>query len=255
MVSLAGVALIILGFFLPLLTQSNPQLPPTSAPHYPVSEWEAVRAFSGNPGLFTLLGFLAALPLLGMLIVLGISVAGLFRIPLPRLILLKCAAAAWGLAFQLLFNVLVIVFFSIGNARIDIGWGFVVVLIGFMVMLVGTLHLHMIFTPLACIFLAINSVILGWLSFGSHGRLSPIVIIVLPMLFLLTVLALLVAKQWVAAAVTLPIVMVTLYGLYFLMAFVIPGVPDVTFVLLLFLLLLNGGALWLTRRFQKPLPG
>src|SRR5947209_7678426 len=198
MVSLAGVALIILGFFLPLLTQSNPQLPPTSAPHYPVSEWEAVRAFSGNPGLFTLLGFLAALPLLGMLIVLGISVAGLFRIPLPRLILLKCAAAAWGLAFQLLFNVLVIVFFSIGNARIDIGWGFVVLLIGFIVMLVGTLRLQMIFTPLACIFLAIGSVILGlgWLSVGGHG-ISPLVIIGLPMLFLLIALALLMAKQWV----------------------------------------------------------
>src|SRR5947209_5321560 len=94
MISLAGVALIILGFFLPQLTQSNPQVPGSV---HPVFEWEAVTAFFVNPGLIALLGFLAALPLLGMLIVLATSVAELFGVPLPRLVLLKCAAAAWGL--------------------------------------------------------------------------------------------------------------------------------------------------------------
>ena len=81
--------------------------------------------------------------------------------------------------------------------------------------------------------------------------MSPFVFLWLPMLFLLGEFALLLARQWVAAARILPTVLITLYSLYFLAAFVIqdfiPGVAGMTFIVLL--ILLNGGVLWLTRRF------
>src|SRR5712691_12350567 len=88
MVSLAGVALILLGFFLPVFTGSDPNIPGSA---YPTYEWQ---------DMITLVG--SFLPLLGMLIVLATSVAALFRVPLPRLVVLKRAAAAWGLAIQFL---------------------------------------------------------------------------------------------------------------------------------------------------------
>jgi hypothetical protein len=61
MISLAGVALIMPGPFLPLFTQSNPQLS-LHVPHSPVYEWQAVTFDSLNLGLAAFLGFLAALP-------------------------------------------------------------------------------------------------------------------------------------------------------------------------------------------------
>jgi hypothetical protein len=104
LVSLVGVALVLLGFFLPMFTGSNPQVPGSS---HPVYEWEFVPLSSGFP-LFALFAVLAALPLLGMLIILATSVATLFGVSLPRLLWLKRAAAAWGLAAQLLFDAFVL---------------------------------------------------------------------------------------------------------------------------------------------------
>src|SRR5258707_1234126 len=97
LVSLVGVALILLGFFLPspaigtlvsvvgvvlmllgfFLTMFNLMRYPLQGPVY---EWQ----FDGDPSnvsLTVLFGVLAALPLLGMLIVLATSVAALFRVP------------------------------------------------------------------------------------------------------------------------------------------------------------------------------
>ena len=136
MVSLAGVALILLGFFLPMFTQSNPQVPGSA---HPVYDWQAATVVSGFPVVFVLFGFLAALPVISMLIILATSIAALFHVSLPRFVLLKRGIAGWGLAIQFLFDIIVFQIFGIGYNRIDIALGFVIVLIGFIVMFVGTL--------------------------------------------------------------------------------------------------------------------
>jgi hypothetical protein len=134
-ISLAGVALIMLGFLLPMFIESNPQIPGSAHPLY---EWQVViRTFEG-PVWFALVGALAALPLLCMLIVLTTNVAMLLGVLLPRLVLLKRVAAAWGLVIQLFFDAFVFQIFIIGYGRVDIAWGFIVVLIGFMVVCVAT---------------------------------------------------------------------------------------------------------------------
>src|SRR6266849_5459466 len=140
-VSLAGVALIMPGFFLPMFTESNPQIPGSA---HPVFEWQAANVDSLNLGLTVLFGLLAALPFLGMILVLGTSLAALYRIHAPEhfihsaeIVSLRRVAAGWGLAIQLLFDVVVFQLFLIGYARIDIAWGFVVVLIGFIVTVIG----------------------------------------------------------------------------------------------------------------------
>ncbi len=233
-----------------MFTQSNPQVPGSS---HPVYEWQTVTVIDSFPGFGALLRVLAVLPLLGMLTVLATSVAALFRGLSPGLVLLKRVAAGWGLAIQFFFDILVAQIFAIGYARTDLGGGFVCVLIGFLVILVGTLRPQTIFTPLACVFLATGSVILGlgWLLYG--GFLMFPIVIWLPMMFLFGGLALLMTRQWTAVALILPIVMTALYGLYFFMSYVIRGfildVPDITFIALL--ILLNGGTLWLTRRSLK----
>ncbi|GAC1402632.1 MAG: hypothetical protein NVSMB49_18960 [Ktedonobacteraceae bacterium] len=141
MVSLVGVALLILGFCLPMFTQSNPQVPGSA---HPVYEWQVVNDDPSSVGLTALLGFLAALPLVSMLVVFGTSIEALYRIHTPdhyvhapRIVSLRGAAAVWGLAIQLLFNVFTFQLLSIGYARTDIGWGFVVILMGFIVMVIG----------------------------------------------------------------------------------------------------------------------
>ncbi len=86
-------------------------------------------------GLTAFLGFLAVLPLLSMLLILGTSSAALYRIHSPEhfihspeIVSLRRVTAGVGLAFQLLFDVLVFQIFLIGYARTDIAWGLVVVL-------------------------------------------------------------------------------------------------------------------------------
>ena len=134
MVSLVGVALIITGIFLPMFTQSNPQVAGSA---HPVYEWQTINVFS-NTGMTPVLGFLAILPLLGMLIILATSVAALFQLPLPKLVLLKRIAAGWSLGLQIVFDALIFLIFLPAYARTDIAWGFVVVLLGFSISVIGT---------------------------------------------------------------------------------------------------------------------
>jgi hypothetical protein len=134
MVSLVGVVLIITGFLLPMFTQSNPQV---AGSIHPIYEWQTINVFL-NTVMTPVLGFLAILPLLAMLIILATSVAALFQPPMPRLVLLKRIAAGWGLGLQLFFDVLIFQVFLIGYAHTDIAWGFVIVLIGFSVSVIGT---------------------------------------------------------------------------------------------------------------------
>src|SRR5437764_10739787 len=104
-VSLAGVALSIVGFFLPMFTESNPGIPGSA---HPVYEWQAVMRLASSG---VLAGSLAALSLLGVLIVLATSIAALFTVCGPRLVLLKDLAAKWGLAIQLSFDFTVLQIF------------------------------------------------------------------------------------------------------------------------------------------------
>ncbi len=131
MVSLAGVALSLVGFFLPMFTESNPGVPGSA---HPIYEWQVVMRFASSS---VLAGSLAALSLLGVLIVLATSVTTLFAVCGPRLVLLKDLAAKWGLAIQLSFDFTVLQLLSIGSARLEIAWGFVVLLIGF-IMIFGS---------------------------------------------------------------------------------------------------------------------
>ncbi len=140
LVSLAGVALIILGFLLPMFTQSNPQVPGSA---HGVYEWQAIN-LSSNLIVTALFASLAALPLLGMLIVCGTSVAALYLLHSPGhfihsspIVSLRRAAAGWGVGIQLLFDVLVFQLSLVGYARTDIAWGFVVVLVGFSISVIG----------------------------------------------------------------------------------------------------------------------
>lgn len=252
MVSLAGVALCLVGLFLPMLTESNPAAQGSAHPLY---EWQVVMRLASSS---LLAGSLAALSLLAVLIVLATSVAALFTVFGPRLVLLKDLAAKWGLAIQLSFAFTVLQILSIGSARIEIAWGFVVVLIGFMVIFVSAVRLQTAFTPLTCLLLAIGSVILGlaWVFFDFFAGMAVIdVYSWLPLLVLLGVIALLMTEQWATTALTIPLVIVALYGLYYLLLVIgsIALIPASIIVptVIIFLILLNGSVFWFTRRLLK----
>src|SRR6266480_4336254 len=251
-VSLAGVALSIVGFFLPMFAESNPGVPGSA---HPVYEWQVVMRLASSS---VLAGSFAAPSLLGVLIVLATSVAAFFTVLGPRLALLKDLAAKWGLAIQLSFDFTALQILSIASARIDIAWGFVVLLIGFMVIFVSEVRLQTTFTPLTCVLLAIGSIILGleWVFFDFFVGMVVIDLYTwLPLIVLLGVVALLMTKQWATTALTIPRVIVSLYGLYYLLLVIgsIASIPASIIVptVIVFLILLNGSVIWLTRRVLK----
>ncbi len=114
-----------------------------------------------------------------------------------------------------------------------------------------------IFTILAVLSLTFGSLILSLSLFGANSLAvqgSVLLIISLPMCLLvglLSMIALLFARRWVAAALAIPMAIGVFFGLMLFVGTVMPHAPAgifvVTFVVLL--LLLNGGALWLARRF------
>jgi len=235
-----------------MFAESNPGVPGSA---HPVYEWQVVMRLASSS---VLTGSFAALSLLGVLIVLATSVAALFAVCGPRLVLLKDLAAKWGLAIQLSFDFTVLQILSIGYARIEIAWGFIVLLIGFMVIFVSEVRPQTTFTPLTCILLAIGSVILGleWVFFDFFVGMAVIdVYSWLPLIMLLGVVALLMTEQWATTALTIPLVIVSLYGLYYLLLVIgsIALIPASIIVptVIIFLILLNGSVFWLTRRVLK----
>src|SRR6266567_947845 len=121
-----------------------------------------------------------------------------------------------------------------------------------------------LFTILACVSLAVGSLILSfvWLGDGSlnlfgiitvtggglEAKFFATIFLSIPTLLvvgLLSTIALLLARRWVAAALAVPMTIGVFIGLYLFLVFVMPSAPAVIFVVLL--LLLNGGALWLAR--------
>ncbi len=250
LVSLTGAGLIILGFCLPMFIESNPQHPGSA---YPVYEWRAVTSF---PGSSIWIGcVVAALPLLAMLVVLVASGITLFGATIQRLVLLQRVAAGLGLPLQLLFQIFVFMLYLIGYDHTDIASGLVIMPIGFIVMLIGTwpgaLRPRAIFTPVTWVLFAIGSVImcLGWLNDGSFFQMFFTVLILLSTMFLLGEFGSLIAKQWITAVLVIPLVVLALYGIYFLCAFIIPGVPGVIFITLLGIL--NITICWLTLQSHK----
>src|SRR5258708_18859071 len=252
MVSLAGVALSLVGFFVPMSRERTPGVHGSAHLRY---EWQVVMRVASSS---VLAGSFASLSLLAVLIVLATSVAAFFTVYGPRLALLKDLAAKWGLAIQLSFDFTVLQILSMGSARREIAWGFVVLLIGFMVIFVSEVRLQTTFTPLTCILLAIGSVMLGlaWVFFDFFVGMAVIdVYSWLPLLVLLGVIALLMTEQWATTALTIPLVIVSLYGLYYLLLIIgsIALIPASIIVptAIIFLILLNGSVFWLTRRVLK----
>ena len=133
--SLAGVLLIVVGLFLPMLLQHNPNLPP-STPYYRVYEWTVV--FNPSVPLFTLgFGVFAAIPLLSALLVLVNTITMLLHRDSPALTRLSRVMAVIGLVVQVLFDLVVYMLLGIAYAKEFIGWGLPVMLLGFIIMVIG----------------------------------------------------------------------------------------------------------------------
>jgi FAD/FMN-containing dehydrogenase len=245
----AGGALSVVGIFLPMFTESSPAVPGSA---HPVYVWQVVMGLASSS---VLAGTLAVLSLLAALIVLATSAATVRAVSEPRLLLLNDLAATWGLAIQLSCDFIVLHVLSMGNAHREVAWGFVVPLIGFTVIFGSALRLQTTFTVLSCVLLAIGSVILSlaWVFFDFFKGMVVIDVSAwLPLIVLLGIVALLMTKRWATTALTLPRVIVALYGLYYLLlgigTLAAPPASVIVATGFIILILLNGGVFWLTRR-------
>lgn len=122
-----------------------------------------------------------------------------------------------------------------------------------------------LFSVLACLALAVGSVILSivWLGDGHVNLLGFLVngtglaakmiatiffsLPILGVVGLLNVLALLFARRWVMAVLVVPVTVLLYVVMYLCTVFLMPRAPALLFVVLL--LLLNGGMLWFARWF------
>jgi hypothetical protein len=137
--SLLGSAVVICGvFFFPMFIVSggSGNVNNTSSPWY---EWSLVVKALFHESLVALrLGaVLFALPLLSVLFVLATSVAKFFQELSPGTVIWRRIAAIAGLVIQSLLGVFTLVIYSI-SLVVDFSTGFGLVLIGFIVMIVGT---------------------------------------------------------------------------------------------------------------------
>lgn len=133
--SLAGVLLVVVGLFLPMLLQHNPNLLP-STPYYRVYEWTVV--FNPSVPLFTLgFGIFAAIPLLSALLVLMNTVTMLLHRASLDLTRLSRVMAVIGLVVQGLFDLVVYMLLGVAYAQEFVGWGLPVMLLGFVIMVIG----------------------------------------------------------------------------------------------------------------------
>ncbi len=120
--------------------------------------------------------------------------------------------------------------------------------------------LQVVFTLLAFFFLVLGSVLMSltWLGIGepstSGNELRFIAVIVylaatLFIVWLLSTIALLLARQWIAALLALPAAVVIFIVFYLFLVFILAPISGAFFVLLL--ILLNGAVLWLGFRLLK----
>ncbi len=120
-----------------------------------------------------------------------------------------------------------------------------------------SLTVQKIFTPPICVLLAIGSVILGlvWVFLDFFAGMAVIdVYSWLPLIVLLAVIALLMTEKWLTTALTIPLVIGALAGLYYLLLLIgslvwLPT-PIIGASGMILLILLNGSVFWVTRRVQ-----
>ena len=137
-ISLLGVALIIVGvIFFPMFVISGGIGNLTNA-YYPRSEWFMVNdLFRDSSTLLPVLAVLFALPMVSMLFVLVTSIAAFFRELAPGVIRWRRIAALAGLVIQFLLAAFTLILYSI-SLHVDFGIGFGLALLGFLVMSIGT---------------------------------------------------------------------------------------------------------------------
>jgi hypothetical protein len=115
------------------------------------------------------------------------------------------------------------------------------------------------FTILALLAFAGGSLLLslGWLGIGLHttGKVvgaeeearAFLMILILPItmlsVWICSTIALLVARRWVLASLSLPVAIAILYGLWWFIAFFMLNISGVAFAALF--VMLNTGAIWL----------
>ncbi len=128
--SLLGGALVIYGvFFLPMVFGHG------GGEFTPTSEWTVVKVYFLYFLYVPVVAVLLALPLLSLLLVLGTSAASLFRELSPRMVTWRRIAAIAGLIIQGTGGFVGAVLYSFS---FNLGAGFWLVLLGFLVMIVGT---------------------------------------------------------------------------------------------------------------------
>lgn len=139
LLSLLGGALVICGvFFLPMFIVSggSGNVNNTSTAWY---EWSVVMNALFHETMVALQAgaVLFALPLLSVLFVLAASIASFFQQLSPGLVIWRRIAAIAGLIIQSLLATFTLVIYSI-SLHVDFSTGFGLVLIGFIIMIVGT---------------------------------------------------------------------------------------------------------------------
>lgn len=121
-----------------------------------------------------------------------------------------------------------------------------------------SLAVQTIFTPSLCVLLTIGSAILGlvWVFLDFFAGLAGIdVYSWLPLIVLLVVMALLMTEKWQTMALAIPLVIVTLAGLYYLLlligSLVLLPAPIIGAGGMILLIVLNGSVFWVTRRVRR----
>jgi hypothetical protein len=126
-------------------------------------------------------------------------------------------------------------------------------------------NLHILFTALALLSFALGSVILSLVWFGvgmtitgkdagaaMEGRAFAFMLLwpaTMLAVWIFSTLALLLAKRWLLASLSLPVAFAILYGIWMGMAFFLLNISGVMFAAVF--IMLNIGAAWLARWFLK----
>jgi hypothetical protein len=130
--------------------------------------------------------------------------------------------------------------------------------------------LQIIFTVLALLSFALGSVLLSLVWFGvgmtttgkdvgaaMEGRVFVFILLwpaTMLAVWIFSTLALLLAKRWLLASLSLPVALAILYGIWMVMAWFLLNISGVMFTALF--ILLNTGAIWLASWFlKKPVKG
>lgn len=126
-------------------------------------------------------------------------------------------------------------------------------------------NLHILFTVLALLSFALGSVLLSLVWFGvgmtttgkdvgaaMEGRTFAFILLwpaTMLAVWIFSTLALLLAKRWLLASLSLPVAFAILYGIWMGVAFFLLNISGVMFAAVF--IMLNIGAVWLARWFLK----